>query len=435
MERDIKSSSPKDIIDGRKSNESHRSSAPKDIPNFYPISTSSPKPERTHMDTSRPKDEKKPSEHDSKSSPVSNRPSSTSSTGYSGLKSNPDKASPRPKTSDHPKDNRSKFSPQPKSQRSDSPVRKDNSPIQETKHPHSLYPGLPYGPYSYPGLGYPPGAFQPSAEALAAAGYPYGLSAQSGYNLASAHALAAHQAAMKSSSSAAALSQYLQYASRMRAPPAVSGCKDPYCTNCLASGVPPPGSHMSQCTSPGCSQCAHEKALHGLFGLPGSSHLHSPLNAPSSASLGLSHLHSLYAQNLLSQQGQQHVCNWMMGSDYCGKRFNSSEELLQHLRTHTSGGEPGLSAYSSIGLNIPSPGDVPGLPTYISSASPGDVRRMYPTSLSPLSGSSLSSRYHPYKTLASVPPGVPSHQPLSTLGPYYSPFNLYGQRIGSAAVP
>ena len=370
VEKSRHSASPKDLS-GRKSSEINRASAPKDIPNFYPISTSSPKPEKSQMDNSRTKEEKKHIEHGSKSpSMPSSRPLSASSTGYNGLKSNMDKASPRPRTSESTKDNRdSKYSPPPKSLRSDSPIRKDSSPFHEAKHPQSLYPGLPYGPYSYPGLAYPPGAYQPSAEALAAAGYPYGLSAQSGYNLASAHALAAHQAALKSSSTAA-LSQYMQYASRMRAPPAVSGCKDPYCTNCLASGVPSPGSHMSQCTSPGCSQCAHEKALHGLFALPGSSHLHSPLNAPSSASLGLSHLHSLYAQNLLSQQGQQHVCNWMMGSDYCGKRFSSSEELLQHLRTHTSSSDAGLSAYGALGLSIPpSAAEVPGgLPAYLSSA-------------------------------------------------------------------
>lgn len=435
-DRDSKATSPKEV-DGRKSSDVTRTTISKDIPNFYPISTSSPKPDKSMSDNARPKDEKRSNDRESKS-PVASRPLSTSSSsGLSGLKSNIDKASPRPKTSDHTKDNRdAKYSPPPKSQRSDSPVRKDGSPIHEGKPPHSLYPGLPYGPMGYPGLAYPPGAFPPSAEALAAAGYPYGLSAQSGYSLASAHALAAHQAALKSSSSAA-LSQYMQYA-RMRAPVGVSGCKDPYCQNCLAAGVPPPGSHMSQCTSPGCSQCAHEKALHGLFGLPGSSHLHSPLNVPTSASVGLSHLHSLYAQNLLSQQGQQHVCNWMMGSDYCGKRFNSSEELLQHLRTHTSGVESGLSAYSSLGLPLPPAAEVPGLPGYMGSTgniSPETLRRMYPTSLSPLSGSSLSSRYHPYKSLSSVPPGVPSHQSLSSLGPYYSPFSLYGQRIGSAAVP
>ncbi|WAQ95338.1 NOC-like protein [Mya arenaria] len=438
---DNKGSPPKER-DGRTSNDSHRSnsSTSKDIPNFYPISTSSPKPEKSQADNQRTKDGRKSADSVYKSPTASSRPlSNSSSSGLNGLKSNIDRASPRPKTSDQTKDNRdSKCSPPPpKRQRSESPVRRDTSPGQEGKYSHPLYPGLPYGAMGYPGLPYGPSSLQPSAEALAAAGYPYGLPGGSSYSLASAHALAAHQAALKSSSSAA-LSQYMQYASRLRAPGGVSACKDPYCTNCVASGVPQ-NSHISQCTSPGCAQCSHEKALQGLFGLQGSNPLHSPLGVPSSSAFGLSHLHSLYAQNLLSQQGQQHVCNWMAGSEYCGKRFNSSEELLQHLRTHTAGGESALSAYGSLGLSIPTPGDLPGLPGYPgagSSISPETLRRMYPTSLSPLGGSSLSSRYHPYKSaLQGGPPGLPAPQSLSTLGPYYSPYNIYGQRIGSAAVP
>ncbi|KAH3861525.1 zinc finger protein Noc-like [Dreissena polymorpha] len=438
-ERDLKTSSPKEK-DGRVSSESHRSSSSvsKDIPNFYPISTSSPKPVKSHSDNLGTKDGRKSADNDNKSHSVTSRPLSSSSA--SGLKSNNDRSSPRLKTNEQIKEvQETKHSP--KSRRSESPVRRDNrSPSPEIKH-GSLYPGLPYGPMGYPGYPYGPGSsFPSSAEALAAAGYPFGLSGQSAYSLASAHALAAHQAALKSNSSAA-LSQYMQYA-RLRAPvPGMSGCKDPYCTNCMSSGVHP-SSHLSQCTSPGCTQCSQEKALQGLFGLPGSNPLHSSLSGiPSSASLGLSHLHNLYAQNMLSQHGQQHVCNWMMGSDYCGKRFNSSEELLQHLRTHTSGGESALSAYSSLGLSIPTPGDLPGLQGYLGSGSnisPETLRRMYPTSLSPLGGGSAlsSGRYHPYKSaMANMPPGLPPHPSLSSLGLYYSPYNMYGQRIGSAAVP
>ena len=31
-----------------------------------------------------------------------------------------------------------------------------------------------------------------------------------------------------------------------------------------------------------------------------------------------------------------YVCNWMSSGEFCGKRFNSSEDLMTHLRTHTS---------------------------------------------------------------------------------------------------
>ena len=36
------------------------------------------------------------------------------------------------------------------------------------------------------------------------------------------------------------------------------------------------------------------------------------------------------------QQGGPYICNWMAGRDYCGKRYTSAEELLVHLKTHTS---------------------------------------------------------------------------------------------------
>lgn len=31
-----------------------------------------------------------------------------------------------------------------------------------------------------------------------------------------------------------------------------------------------------------------------------------------------------------------YVCNWVNGGDFCGKKFSSSEDLMNHLRTHTS---------------------------------------------------------------------------------------------------
>ena len=31
-----------------------------------------------------------------------------------------------------------------------------------------------------------------------------------------------------------------------------------------------------------------------------------------------------------------YLCSWMQGRDFCGRRFNSSEELMSHLRSHTA---------------------------------------------------------------------------------------------------
>ncbi|CAB4055916.1 unnamed protein product [Lepeophtheirus salmonis] len=38
--------------------------------------------------------------------------------------------------------------------------------------------------------------------------------------------------------------------------------------------------------------------------------------------------------------GPPYTCNWMQGTDFCGRRFNTSDELMTHLRSHTNlGGE------------------------------------------------------------------------------------------------
>lgn len=426
----------------------------KDITNFRPMSTSSPKPDKFTKDMQKTKEDidrkiTSDSEKDTKPQSTSSSRSVVSSPGAKSHSSE-SSGSPKQKPTDYSKDSREsreasrdvRYTPPPKRQRSESPqTRREYSPAADQKHQHSLYAGYPLGSLGYHPLHYGPA----SAEVLAAAGYPFSFHGQGSYGLAAAqaNALAAHQAAIKSAGSAAALSQYMHY-SRLRNPgPApLSVCKDPYCTNCVSSAHIP-----SQCTSPGCTQCSQEKHLQNLsaLGLAG----HNPYSSLSSASVGLSALHSIYAQNMLSQQQQQqqhqagqppHVCNWMAGGDYCGKRFATSEELLQHLRTHTAGGESALSAYSSLGLNIPSELSAGGLPGYLGAASgnisPETLRRMYPTSLSPLGGTGLSSRYHPYKSgLPNVPSGLPTPQSLASVGPYYSAYNIYGQRIGAAAVP
>lgn len=420
----------------------------KDLSYFRPLSTSSPKEDKVSEKTYKDTVDRKSVDGIATTTSVITKPISTPNA--SVLKSPTEKArdrSPRPKTLEHPKDTKEiRESPPLKRQRSASPMRSEHSPVHDSKYPQAMYPGLPLGPWGYPGLPYPPGLL-PSAEAYAASGLPVGIPGQAGYSLsqsAQASALAAHHAALKSGSS---LSSYLQYA-RMRAPggqmPLVSPCRDPYCTNCLAAQQS--SSHLSsQCTSPSCTQCSHEKSLQNMSlgalglhssmsGLPG----FSSANGLPSASAGLSSLHSLYAHNLLTQQqGHPHICNWMSGSEYCGKRFTTSEELLQHVRTHASGGESAIAAYGSLGITIPSPAEISALHGYLGSAgnlSPGALRRTYPSSLSPLSNSALhANRYHPYKSgLSSVPVGLPA---APSLGPYYSAYGLYGQRIGSAAVP
>ncbi|ESP03817.1 hypothetical protein LOTGIDRAFT_230146 [Lottia gigantea] len=313
---------------------------------------------------------------------------------------------------------------------------------------HPLLPGAPHLPYSA-GLSLMGHGLSPEAAAyyqsqlLAAQS---GLHAQGLAASSAAAAAAAQQSALKAGAAVASMNPYVSY-TRVRTPSGattlVPVCKDPYCTNCQLTVQT---SHTSAtCKTPGCSQCAHEKALLGLssgaagLGMPGNPlslypHLAS---LPSSASglQSLSSLHSLYPHSALpsAHQGLPYICNWVAGHDYCGKRFNSSEELMQHLRSHTSSIDSGLPAGYGLGLPPSALSGAPGLGLGAAPISPNSLRRAYPTSLSP--GLLSSSRFHPYKSpLGSVgaPPSGAHLPPLSAYYPQYS--SLYGPRLG-AAVP
>lgn len=302
------------------------------------------------------------------------------------------------------------------------------------------------------GLGFDPASVSSAyASSLAAA--------QSGYNLSAsaAAALAAQNAALSKSGLTPGLSPYVSYA-RVRTPSGattlVPVCRDPYCTNCQLTMQ---NSHVSStCNAPGCSQCAHEKSLQSLsvLGMAGASSLSMlpqfslPSTLPSlppglSSYPGLSsslYAHSLLGSSAVHSQGMPYVCNWVSGTDYCGKRYSTSEELLQHLRTHTSSSDSASSLASYAALGMPPPlglsGYPHGPPPAHGGLSPNSLRRAYPTIPSPLSSMLSGSRYHPYKSpLPSVPTGLQPGQSLSSLGPYYSPYSLYGQRLGAAAVP
>ena len=299
-----------------------------------------------------------------------------------------------------------------------------------------------------------------SALAAAAAAH----SSLSSYTAAAA---AAQSSAMKAAAAAgapASLSPYVTYA-RVRTPSGASTlipvCRDPMCSTCQLTLQT---NHIAATCQqgPGCAQCAHEKSLTSLatLGLAGApSAASSMLGLPplssasplSSSMSALSSLHSLYnphsalaaaqaASQAASQahQGLPYVCP-IPGSDYqqCAKRFATYEELLAHLRTHTPSLDASLAAsYASLGL----PSALAAYPHLAAPAplSPNSLRRNYPTSLSPVSSSLLNaSRYHPYKSpLSGVGATPPAPQTLPPgLGPYYSPYAIYGQRLGAAAVP
>ncbi|KAK3859942.1 hypothetical protein Pcinc_033977, partial [Petrolisthes cinctipes] len=229
--------------------------------------------------------------------------------------------------------------------------------------------------------------------------------------------LSALTAKVPTSTSAAFASPYIGYARVKTASGnemVVPVCRDPYCSGCQVN------THAAQIVSgtcpPGCSQCAqlsaHTKHLASLPGLL--------------PTLPASTLCSLYPPPGLVGGSHQHpyVCNWIAGDTYCGKRFSTSEELLQHLRTHTN------------------TSDVPSsLPHHLHPLlAAGPLPRGYPTPpLSPLS----AARYHPYAKppLGHLAPTAPLPSAFSaaaslTLPPhplsaYYNPYSLYARGLGS----
>ncbi|XP_028851861.1 zinc finger protein 703 [Denticeps clupeoides] len=197
-------------------------------------------------------------------------------------------------------------------------------------------------------------------------------------------------------------------------------CRDPYCLSY------PNAPHLG---GSNCSSCVHDpsSALKTSFPLMyPSHHLHSlhPNSLSSSATPSLSH--PLYTYGfMLPNEPLPHACNWVSVGGPCDKRFATSEELLAHLRTHTA--LPGvdgklLSSYpspNSCHLHLPPP------------SSPGAL----PSSLSLRGSPGLGlARYHPYgKAHLPGAPSLPLHS-LPASAPYYSPYALYSQRIGSASL-
>lgn len=264
--------------------------------------------------------------------------------------------------------------------------------VLSTSTSDSVMKDIPLGTFK-------PGTLPPTSPFLGAyppPGFPMDLMTSS---LMSHHAL-----------KAGALSPYLGYA-RMKTPGAdlVSACRDPYCTGCsMNSHLLSSSSGKTPTSCPaGCTQCDHATSkAQSYLG-----------HNPAAAAYAHAQLAVLAAASHLP-----YVCNWISGdAAYCGKRFSSSEELLQHLRTHTSVSVSEASTALSMSLS--------GLPP-----THPLLHRTYPTPpLSPLA----TARYHPYSKPSLLPPSLSSPLPSLPLGhpglpPYLSPYSLYGPRLGAA---
>lgn len=207
-----------------------------------------------------------------------------------------------------------------------------------------------------------------------------------------------------SSSSAAALVQ-----SKPTNSNAESACRDPYCTGCPASSsnnnnvaassssaaaaAAAAGQIHMVCTV-GCPlsvQCEHMK-------VPMAAHHLQMLSAPGASSPGSAngqpppssphHNNSNSSNNVNNVNNRPYICNWIVADNYCGKRFASSDDLLQHLRTHTN-----LSSAAAAAAAAPPPESAPTSSATGFAHPSSMMRAAYPTPpLSPLS----AARYHPY---------------------------------------
>ncbi|XP_066495626.1 zinc finger protein 703 [Tiliqua scincoides] len=197
-------------------------------------------------------------------------------------------------------------------------------------------------------------------------------------------------------------------------------CRDPYCLSYHST------SHLG---TSNCSSCVHDPgSLKSGYPLVYPAHpLHTTLSSATPSLPG----HPLYTYGfMLQNDALPHICNWVSASGPCDKRFSTSEELLAHLRTHTTlpGAEKLLAGYPTSGL-----GSAASCHLHLPPTAPGSPSSL-PGSLSLRSPHTLGlSRYHPYgkshlPTAGALP--VPS---LPAAGPYYSPYALYGQRLTSAS--
>nr|Q6UFS5.1 RecName: Full=Zinc finger protein 503; AltName: Full=NocA-like zinc finger protein 2 [Danio rerio]AAQ72694.1 nocA-like zinc-finger protein 2 [Danio rerio] len=214
-------------------------------------------------------------------------------------------------------------------------------------------------------------------------------------------------------------------------PPSImsaSLCRDPYCLSYHCA------SHLAGAAGASCTHdsaaAAAASALKSGYPLMYPTHpLHGVHSSPPSFGG-----HPLYPYGfMLPNDPLPHVCNWVSANGPCDKRFSSSEELLNHLRTHTAftGTEKLISGYPSSSslasaaaaamachMHMP-PSGAPGSPGTLALRSPHHAL-------------GLSSRYHPYSKSPLPTPGAPVPVPAAT-GPYYSPYALYGQRLTTAS--
>ncbi|TGZ47885.1 zinc finger protein Elbow [Temnothorax curvispinosus] len=251
-----------------------------------------------------------------------------------------------------------------------------------------------------------------------------------------ANSLMSHHAALKNG-----INPYLYARLKTSGGPAdglMPICRDPFCTGCqlnshllsnpataaavanITNGKLPSGAGATPGSCPaGCAQCDHKPGSVSPYGSLSAVYAHAQLAA------------------LAAGTQLPYVCNWIAGDTaYCGKRFTTSEELLQHLRSHTNVSASGGATDPAAALSL-----LPGPPPTLHPTHPL-FARSYPTPpLSPLA----TARYHPYgkpsplltpslSTLGlPLPPPPPPPHPHATGLAYFSPYSIYGSRLGATS--
>ncbi|KAI1292165.1 hypothetical protein HDE_07583 [Halotydeus destructor] len=221
-------------------------------------------------------------------------------------------------------------------------------------------------------------------------------------------------------------SAYQHQAAAMAAMGKAPPCADPYCRGCQLSlaGVPtntPCNSSFAAACQPHPSALGYHPYSSALAGLQ------SPFASGRFPSLGGGGNGG--GAGLPGTPGRPFTCSWTAGGAYCGKTFGTSEELLQHLKSHTSF-SPGLAAL----------GQYPHLDPMLTSPVAG-LRR---TAFDPV------NRYHPYKNFggpqnplqsflnpSSAMAGGLNPHAMASLGLHYPPaaYGPYAGRLGAPIPP
>jgi len=332
-------------------------------------------------------------------------------------------------------------------------------------------------------------AFAGGAAPTAAALYPAGLPGASPFPLLGPQMDPLQLQQLYAAAAAAqSPSLYADYVARLKAATSsATACKDPFCVRCPLGG-PGCGAASSVPSTTSDKHAGGGTSLLPSVGAAGSSMLAPPLPFLPAASLHALLLQQMSAAAAAATSGGSsstgdplsgtavsssgagaggtgtYTCSWVDGAaDFCGMRFNSSDELLQHLRVHASAADPSGASLP------PHPAALAALTASFPLGLGSSVPRLSPTPLGdvqpPTSGSAFgplphgfspsSSRYHPYKSpsapafsspsgvpslpaglpgSAAAPPGAPPLLPPA-LAAFYSPYAaLYGHRLGAAAV-